>query len=83
MGVVGMFMRQEDGVDIRQAALNPREALGDLPVAQARIHEHRGPVRFNQRAVAGTAAAEYCYLNPHASTLHDAAPVSSAHSPFT
>ena len=84
VGVVRMFVRQKNGVNVGKAALNTGESLGDLPVAQASVHEHGGLLGFDERAVAGATAAKNCDLNSHGGTLQEAAPVSSDnHSIFT
>lgn len=83
-GVVGMFVRQENGVNVGEAALNTGKPLGDLPVAQTGVHEEGGLFGFDERAVTGAAAAKNCDLNSHGGTLQEAAPVSSGnHSIFT
>ena len=84
VGVVRMFVCQKDGVNVGKVALNTGESLGDLPVAQASVHEHGGLFGFDERAVTGAAATKNCDLNPHGGTLQEAAPVSSGnHSIFT
>ena len=56
-GVVAVFMREQNRVEIHDRSADGGEALGDLSAAQAGIDKNRGVFRFDECAVTGAAAA--------------------------
>jgi len=56
--VIGMFVRDQDGVQSGQIFTYRCQALADFAAAQAGIHQNARAIRGYQHRVAGTAARE-------------------------
>lgn len=61
-GVVGVFVGEEDPVEVGDIQANGRQPPGDLPRAEAGVDQEAGAGRFHQRTVTGTAATQYGQL---------------------
>jgi hypothetical protein len=67
--VVGMFVSDEDAVDVFRDAGNGGETLADLASAKAGVNQKACFRRFQIRAVASRTAAQNRQLHRHALTL--------------
>lgn len=68
--VIGMFVRENDPVNVIEPAADFLQALRDLSSTETGIHQDAGGCGFNQCTISGTAAPQNRNLHPHAPILH-------------
>ena len=61
--VIGMLVRNQDGVDIVERFADRRQALAQFPHAQARVDQDARIFGGQERGVSGTAAGQHAELD--------------------